>query len=135
METLDTTSKTKNIMSRTTEVEIITSLERFEQNLGFLEPSLTISDLAQKLNTSIKYLSFILNKHYLKDFNTYINELRIHYIVNKIESNKEYRSYKISYLAKECGFSSHSKFSAIFKSVKGFSPSFFIEINERNISM
>ncbi|HLV38436.1 helix-turn-helix domain-containing protein, partial [Xanthomarina sp.] len=55
-----------------------------------------------------------------------INKLRIQYIVNKLKSDPDYLNYKISYLAEECGFSSHSKFSASFKNVTGLSPSTFI---------
>jgi AraC-like DNA-binding protein len=120
--------KTKELqISKETEIKIIEGLKNFERNLGFLQISFSLSDLASRLNTNTKYLSFVLNKYFYKDFNTYINELRINYIVEKIEKNREYRNYKISYLAEECGFSSHSKFSSVFKTVTGFSPSVFIE--------
>ncbi|OAD45575.1 helix-turn-helix domain-containing protein [Polaribacter atrinae] len=52
--------------------------------------------------------------------------MRIYYIKEKLTTDKEYLNYKISYLVEECGFSSHSKFSASFKSVLGVSPSEFI---------
>jgi AraC-like DNA-binding protein len=125
-------SKSKELqISKDTEIRIIEGLKEFEQSNGFLQNSFSLANLASVLGTNTKYLTFILNKYYQKDFSTYINELRIDYIIQKIETNKEYRSYKFSYLAEECGFSSHSKFSSIFKSVTGFSPSTFIEYLEK----
>ena len=125
-------SKSKGVqISKETEIKILEGLKEFEQSNGFLQNSFSLANLASVLGTNTKYLTFILNKYYQKDFSTYINELRIDYIIQKIETNKEYRSYKFSYLAEECGFSSHSKFSSIFKSVTGFSPSTFIEYLEK----
>jgi AraC-like DNA-binding protein len=37
-------------------------------------------------------------------------------------------NYKISYLAETCGFSSHSTFATIFKSITGITPITFIEL-------
>ena len=91
--------------------------------------------LAGMLNTNTKYLSHVLNTYLNKDFNSYINELRIRYIIAKIEQNDVFKNYKISYLAEEAGFSSHSKFSAIFKSVTGFSPSTFLDYLEKSTSL
>jgi AraC-like DNA-binding protein len=36
--------------------------------------------------------------------------------------------YKISYLAEKCGFSSHSSFATVFKSIAGITPVTFIEL-------
>jgi len=123
--------KTVNI-SEKKEKEITKGLKEFEQNKGFLERSISLSILAGILNTNTIYVSYVLNNYYNKDFNTYINELRIRYIVQKLKENKDYRHYKISYLAEESGFSSHSKFSAIFKLVTGFSPSVLINYLDKN---
>lgn len=61
-----------------------------------------------------------------KDFNNYINELRIRYIIRKFQTDSSYLSYKLAYIAEQAGFSSHSKFAAIFKNFTGLSPSVFI---------
>ncbi|RTZ50445.1 helix-turn-helix domain-containing protein [Chryseobacterium arthrosphaerae] len=56
-----------------------------------------------------------------------MNRLRINYIVDKLINDEKYRQYKISILADECGFSSHSKFAAVFKAVTDYSPSAYIK--------
>ena len=78
-----------------------------------------------------KYITHILRETYGKDFTTYINELRINHITQLLEEEPKYRQYKISYLAEIGGYSSHSKFTAMFKKVKDCSPSEFINNLER----
>jgi AraC-like DNA-binding protein len=84
--------------------------------------------MALQFETNTKYLSELINAHKQKNFNTYINELRVNYITDKLKNDPQYLQYKISYLAKESGFSSHSVFATVFKSVTGISPTTFINI-------
>lgn len=109
------------------EQEILDKLERFEASGSFLDNNLTISSLAVQLDTNTTYLSEIINRNKGKNFNSYINGLRINYICGKIYTHPEYRNYKISYLATECGFTSHSAFATVFKNVTGISPSVFLK--------
>lgn len=88
---------------------------------------MSLSWLAAYCKTNSKYLSFCINKHKGKDFNNYINELRIEYIILKLINNPVYKKYKIATLAEEAGFSSQNKFSMIFKSVTSITPSAFIK--------
>lgn len=121
----------KQIMSADIEERIVNDLQKFEKDNKFTDKDMSLSVLAGLLKTNTKYLSRVLKMHKNKDFNHYINDLRIKYIIDKIEADKEYKRYKISYLAEECGFSSHSKFTAVFKSVTGFTPSDFIKYHEK----
>jgi len=122
----------REIMPETTKLELIKKLEQFEIEHGFTDKELSIAVLAAKMKTNTKYLSHIINKYRQKDFNTYINALRIDYIINKMRDNPKYLNYKISYLAEEAGFSSHSKFTTVFKNVAGLSPSTFIDYLKKN---
>lgn len=125
-------SNKKRLISEGVETKLLKELEVFEESDRFTDKNISLSVLSGLLDTNTKYLSYILNTHKNKDFNTYINELRIKYIIEKIENNEAYKNYKISYLADECGFSSHSKFSAVFKSVTGFTPSTFLDYLEQS---
>lgn len=116
----------KEFLTKETEEKLLYGLERFEKSTKFLEKTISLSALAGRLETNTKYLSHVINKHKKKDFSNYINELRIYYIIQKLENDPLYSNYKISYLAEECGYSSHSKFTTTFKSVTGISPSTFL---------
>ncbi|SFJ87970.1 helix-turn-helix domain-containing protein [Myroides guanonis] len=118
-------------ISSQTEKRILRRIEEFEERLLFLESSVSISFLASFCDTNIRYISKILRDEKEQDFSSYINTLRIFYVIQKLKENKEYRSYKISYLAEISGFSSHSKFSSVFKQVVGLSPSEFIDLHNK----
>ncbi|WP_299776440.1 helix-turn-helix domain-containing protein [uncultured Formosa sp.] len=112
--------------SKKTEKILLDKLEAFEASNRFLDKNMSSAILVAHLNTNIKYLRQVLKDHKDSDFNTYINRLRILYIINKLNTNPDYLNYKISYLAEECGFSSHSKFSTNFKKFTETSPSYYI---------
>jgi len=122
----ETDVKTTHSIPLPVEAEIIKGLREFEQSEGFRNPKITLSSLAVALGTNPGYLSSVIRTQKDQNFNSYINELRIGYICRKIHMQREYANYKISYLAEDCGFTSHSAFSTIFKKVTGISPSVFL---------
>lgn len=107
---------------------LLKKLDIFERSVDFTNKDISLSRLALKFETNTKYLSEVVNTHKQKNFNAYINELRINYIIDKLNNEPQYLQYKISYLADESGFSSHSVFATVFKSVTGISPTAFIKI-------
>lgn len=107
---------------------LLKKLIAFESSLDFTNNDISLSRLALQFETNTKYLSEVVNTHKQKNFNTYINELRINYIIDKLNNDPQYLQFKISYLAKESGFSSHSVFATVFKSVTGISPTTFISL-------
>lgn len=120
-----------------THQKILEDLRKFKESEMFLQNNITLAYLASEINVNTKYLSYVLNNDIGKDFNKFINECRIQYIVDKLYNNEDYRRYKLSILAEECGFSSHSKFSSVFKSVTNLTPSAFIKFlnEEENIKL
>jgi AraC-like DNA-binding protein len=118
----------KNIILKETEEQILNKLKRFESSKRFINKDISLAVLAGQLDSNTKYLSEIINTHYHVNFNTYINKLRINYIIEKLKTDPNFINYKISYLAENCGFSSHSSFATVFKSITGISPVKFIEL-------
>ncbi|MEF9479378.1 tetratricopeptide repeat protein [Chryseobacterium sp. 1B4] len=116
-----------SMMTSETESKLLELLEDFEKGDLYNNKGMSLSFLAGELNTNTKYLSYVINQHKSADFKTYINRLRINYIVDKLINDEKYRQYKISILADECGFSSHSKFASVFKAVTDYSPSAYIK--------
>lgn len=119
--------KEKFSISAAVEKKILIKLDEFEKGIGYLDKNISASALATTLDSNTKYLSLILKNHRNMDFNNYIGRLRIQYIMERMMNQPEYKNYKISYLAEECGFSTHSKFTAVFKKNTGITPSVFLE--------
>ncbi len=114
-----------------TEEQILNKLKQFEKSKRFLNKDISLAVLAGQLDSNTKYLSEIINTHYNVNFNTYINKLRVNYIIEKLKTDPNFINYKISYLAENCGFSSHSSFATVFKSITGISPVKFIELRNK----
>lgn len=120
--------RNESLMTSETEAKLLELLDEFEKGKLFNNKNMSLPFLAGELNTNTKYLSYVINQHKSADFKSYVNRLRINYIVDKIINDEKYRQYKISILADECGFSSHSKFASVFKAVTDFSPSAYIKL-------
>lgn len=113
--------------------EVLKKLEAFEKTDIFTRKEMSLSYLATYLTINTVSLSSIINNHKETNFNDYINSLRINFIVHLLKSDKKFRTYKISFLAEKCGFSSHSLFSLAFKKHIGIPPSTFISfLNKEN---
>jgi AraC-like DNA-binding protein len=111
-----------------TEQNLLLKLKRFEKSNKFLNKDMSLAVLAGQFETNTKYLSGVINKHYDDNFNTFINKLRINYIIEKLKTDPNYINYKISFLAEETGYSSHSNFATIFKAIVGMPPATFINL-------
>ncbi|MEI7727046.1 MAG: tetratricopeptide repeat protein [Bacteroidota bacterium] len=90
----------------------------------FLDPGLTLVDVAQKLNTNTTYLSKAINDLLNKNFSAYINELRIHEAQIML-SDSHFSKLSIEGIAISSGFKSKSAFNSAFKKFTGVTPSFF----------
>lgn len=114
-------------IAKQTEDRLVKQIQIFEKDQLYLTKNISISLMANLLNTNAKYITYILNKMYGQDFYTYINTLKIDYITDLLDNDPQYREYKISYLAEITTFSTHSKFTEVFKKINGCSPSEYID--------
>lgn len=105
---------------------ILQKLDKFEKSEKFLKKDKSLTSLASSLDTNPRYLSEIIKQYKGKNFNNYLNGLRIQYITQLLYKEPIYREYKIIYLAEHCGFSSREVFAIAFKKETGVTPSYFI---------
>ena len=122
-----TENSAKRMMPVETERQLLEKLVEFEKSDIFLEAGISLASLSAQLNTNTKYLSYLVKKHKKTDFNGYINRLRIDFVIGMIKKDPAWRQHKISTIASESGFSSHSQFAAVFKEFAGVTPSVFIK--------
>lgn len=101
-------------------------LVKFETEQRYLDHEMKFSTMVSLVDTNSKYLHYYLKEIEGKDYSSYINDLRIGYIVEKLRTNDKFKDYKISYLAEKSGFQSQSNFSANFKRLTGKSPSVYV---------
>lgn len=106
--------------------DILKKLDNFEKKRGFIKKGITQQELAKNFNTNTTYLSHVINDIKGKNFNTYLNELRILYITQELYHNPKLLDYTIEGLAEQCGISSRQNFSDFFTEMNGIRPVDFI---------
>ena len=87
----------------------------------YLEPKLSLSQLADSLGVLPNHLSQIINQYEGKNFYDFVNSYRV--ALAKKDTNK---NFNLLGLAFEAGFNSKSSFNQVFKKIKGQTPSQFV---------
>ncbi len=94
----------------------------------YLNPELTLRDLAKMAGTTDKKLSFVLNEHLKLKFNDYVNQFRVE-AFKEAAAKEENKNLSLVGIAKECGFKSKSSFYRAFKNQTGQSPTEYLKRN------
>lgn len=98
--------------------------EYFERSKPYLDPDLSINDVARALNTNKTYLSRMFNTLFGDNFYTFVNRYRINETKQKLRDVSS-QSFSIEGIATLCGFRSQSAFYAAFKAFEGVTPSVY----------
>lgn len=117
-ETQDDASETKaadkSIIGE--ESPIAQRIKKWIDEEGFLQPGLTLNDIANKIGTNRTYVSRFINANYQCTFFEFIAELRVEKIRQMLTEDPE---KELEYLSNTCGFSSSSHMSSTFKKLTG----------------
>ncbi|MBQ4913934.1 helix-turn-helix domain-containing protein [Maribacter sp. MMG018] len=128
-----TKEKTNPTIDDNVKTIILNRLEKLENENFFIDSDCNLHQLAEKLKTNPKYLSQVINVEKGSNFNNYINELRINFLLTKLVQDEEFRNSKLSYIASSVGYNNLNTFNAAFKKRQGILPSFFIkQLNEES---
>ena len=117
LEAENTTNETKRLQ--------IEQLKKFMvEKEPFLEPSLTIQELADQVNFPVRDLSVLINHHINQHFFDFVNEYRVKKAMTilKDPTKKEVTVLEILY---EVGFNSKSSFHTSFKKYTNQTPTAF----------
>lgn len=100
--------------------------DQMEQNLFFLNPELTLNTLAENLQIHPNLLSRIINEGTKKNFSDFINEYRVHTVIEKIK-NPSYKKITLIGIAHESGFNSKTSFYRTFKKFTNKTPTDYLK--------
>ena len=107
--------------------QILDGLQKLESQEYFLKQDCNAYNVAKKIKTNTSYLSKVVNAHFQKNFNTYINDLRINYAIVRLKNDTRFRSFSVQSIAEELGYKSADSFTKYFKQDTGLNPSFYIK--------
>ena len=104
-------------------------LELMRTEKPYLEPSLSLPMLAEKLVTKAHLLSKIINTKAACNFFDFVNSYRIEEFKSELQ-NPDNKNYTLISIAYGCGFNSKTAFNRVFKNHTGITPSeYFNSIN------
>ena len=88
--------------------------EYMKNDKPFLNPRLTLDDLAEGMHINLSTLSWVLHEGVGQNFYDYINRYRIDAFLTRIKQEK-YKHYTFLAVAFESGFNSKTTFNRVFK--------------------
>lgn len=113
---------TKPFVDNYKKIEKFTEIENYILETScFLEPTLSLTSLAENLKISNSLLSQIINQGSGCNFSDYINQLRVSK-AKEFLKDAAFQNYTIESIGLECGFNSKSTFYAAFKKFTNLTP-------------
>ncbi len=99
-------------------------LKNVVEEQSFINPELSLPDLAKSLRTNPSFLSKVVNQGFGQNFNDFINEKRVLAVTQKLKAGEQ-KQLTLLAIAYDCGFNSKATFNRAFKKVTGQSPKDF----------
>lgn len=93
-------------------------------NKPYLNPELSLSQLAAELNLSPHHLSQVINEQFGRNFFDFINWYRVQEVKERLTA-PEFSHLSVLGIAFDAGFNSKSAFNRVFKNVEGETPTQF----------
>ncbi len=110
-----------NMLSYIEKIEEISITDKI-----FRDPTITMVDLANKLNIPKSHISYLFKYHSAISFSEYKKAIRIQDAIQLI--NEDYlKGSTLDYLSKKVGFPSYNTFFTSFLSITGFPPQKYID--------
>lgn len=107
----------------------VTAYMKFEK--PYLDPALSLTDLANQLSIPARQISQIINQSLHKNFFNFVNSYRIEdakrYLTDHLNGKKT-----VLEILYEVGFNSKSSFNNIFKKYTGMTPTEFRRVHNKN---
>ena len=94
----------------------------------FIDSELSLKQLAAHISLHPNKLSWLLNNHFGKNFNDFINTYRLEYF-KQIAIKKENKNITLLGLAYDSGFNSKTVFNTFFKKETGMTPRQWVKAN------
>ncbi len=114
-------TESKDVQDDAISIQISTLKQYMAEKEPFLDPSLTIQELANQIDIPVRDLSVLINHHINQHFFDFVNEYRIQKAMHilKDQSKSQLTVLEILY---EVGFNSKSSFNTSFKKHANLTP-------------
>ena len=83
--------------------------------------------MSKSIDVPLYQLSAFINQEFNKNFNEWLNDLRIDRLIKQLETDPRVRTYTLQYIGESLGFRSRTSFIAAVKKRTGKTPSDLID--------
>jgi AraC-like DNA-binding protein len=97
----------------------------------YLQPSITVQDMADKMHTQPRYISQVINELTGQNFINFINTYRVEE-AKKLLRDPKFSDYSFIGISNEAGFNSKTAFNLAFKKYTGLTPKEFQKMNKKS---
>ena len=113
------------------QVEILLNRIRkiFNQSRHPFDQDFSLNMLAELVKSNTKYVSWVINETYSKNFKTLLNEIRVRKASELLEDHENYSNYTIQAISEEVGYKSSNSFIIAFKKLVGMTPSVYQKLS------
>ena len=94
----------------------------------YCSPDFSLGKLASLVHSNSKYVSWVINETYQKNFNAFVNDYRIRTARSRLADIRNYGNYTIKAIAESVGYKSNTTFVNAFKDITGMPPSVFLKL-------
>lgn len=94
-------------------------------NETVFNPEFSLNMLAQMVKSNTKYVSWVINDTYGRNFKTLLNERRIREASKRLEDFEHYGNVTIQSIGEEVGYRTSASFIQSFKKIIGMTPSVY----------
>lgn len=94
-------------------------------------PEFSLNSLAQLVKSNTKYVPWVINETYGKNFKTILNELRVREASKMLDDHENYGNITIQAIAEEVGYKSSTSFIQAFKKLVGMTPSVYQNLSRQ----
>ena len=96
-----------------------------DDELYIFNSEFSLNMLAKLVKSNTKYVSWVINEMYGRNFKSLLNERRVHEASKRLEDKEHYGSFTIQAIAEEVGYKSSNSFIQSFKKVVGMTPAVY----------
>lgn len=108
---------------------LLNSITSVLENVEVISRSdFNLSTLASMVGTNTKYVSWIINDTYNKNFKTLLNEYRVREACRRLADREHYGNVTIQTIYQDLGYSSAAGFINAFRNVNGMTPSAYLKL-------
>lgn len=92
----------------------------------------SLNALSQMVGSNTKYVSWVINETYGKNFRLYLSEYRIREACRRLSDQEHYGNVTLQAIYEELGYNSAASFIQAFKKVNGMTPSTYLKLMREN---